>query len=87
MNEKSLGLYIRGDGEFEMNPEREAHLQFIKDEFVKAVDAKYRIGQVEHGGNLFEKKGMLKFALEEVIDLYVYLKTLQQQNETKNPPR
>ena len=65
-----------------MTPQQEAHLQRIKDEFVREVDAKYRKGQIEHGGNLFEKPGMLDMALEEVIDLYVYLRTLKDNDLT-----
>ncbi len=62
-----------------MTEEQEKHLQFIKDEFCEAVDKKYRAGQKEHGGDLWLKKGMLNFALEEITDLYVYMRTLKQQ--------
>lgn len=61
----------------EMTPEQENHLQSIKDEFVSLVDAKYRKGQAEHGGDLMEKDGILDMAIEEAIDLVVYLLTLK----------
>jgi hypothetical protein len=40
---------------------------------------KYAAGQVEHGGNCYEKPGMLAHALDEVADLAVYLPTLREQ--------
>ncbi len=62
-----------------MTKAQEAHLNRIKKQFLKAVDAKYKLGQLAHGGNLYEKPGMLDMALEEVTDLYVYLITLKEQ--------
>ena len=57
-----------------MTPEQERHLQMIKDEFVKRVDAKYRAGQKEHGGDLWNKDSLAE-ALPEAIDLFVYIIT------------
>lgn len=65
-----------------MSEDHEAHLNRIKDAFRKDVDAKYRKGQAEHGGKLWLKQGMLDHAIEEAIDLYVYLATLREQRET-----
>ena len=62
-----------------MTPEHEAHLAHLKAEFTKDLDAKYRAGQEEHGGNLWAKPGMLEHAIEEAIDLVVYLYTLRDQ--------
>jgi len=78
MNEQELGKVIRGDDYFTMTPEREAHLKSIQDTFCEQVKEKYLRGQSLHGGNLYEKEGMLDMALEEVLDLYVYLITLKQ---------
>ncbi len=39
----------------EMNAKAEEHLQYIKEEFTRLVDPKYRKGQEEHGGILNEK--------------------------------
>lgn len=64
-----------------METEQELHLQRIKDQFLKDVDAKYRKGQAEHGGNLWLKPGMLDMALDEIVDLYVYMVTLKEQIE------
>lgn len=64
-----------------MTPDQEKHLQRIKDKFLAEVDKKYRNGQREHGGNLWLKPGMLDMALEEVIDLAVYLYTLKEQQK------
>jgi len=66
-----------------MTKEQEAHLQSIKDEFNRLVDPKYRKGQEEHGGDLFDKdiKNLIEAALEEAIDQVVYLLTIKQQLE------
>ena len=61
----------------------EAHLERIKQEFFRQVDAKYRKGQLEHGGQLWRKPRMSAKALEEALDLIVYLLTLIEQE--KNP--
>lgn len=64
-----------------MDAEHEAHLQRIVDHFSSAVSDKYRRGQAEHGGHLWEKPGMLDYAIEEALDLVVYLFTLKEQQE------
>lgn len=62
-----------------MTQEQEEHLQSVKDKFCQDLDKKYRAGQKEHGGNLWDKEGLLDFAIEEVLDLAVYLYTLKAQ--------
>lgn len=64
-----------------MTPAHEAHLQRVKDRLTADLDLKYRKGQAEHGGNLWLKPGMLEHAIEEVLDLCVYLYTLQEQRD------
>lgn len=62
-----------------MTPEQEIHLSEIISDFSTRCDAKYRKGQAEHGGNLFDL-GMLQLidnGLEEAVDQFVYLKTLR----------
>lgn len=66
---------------FSMTPDQEEHLEFIQDEFADLVEDKYRKGQKEHGGNLWEKEGLLDMAIDEAIDQVVYLLTLKQQFE------
>ncbi len=58
-----------------MTPEQEAHLDSIKNEFSSLVDFKYRKGQREHGGNLFDLTTveLVDMAIEEAIDQVVYL--------------
>ena len=63
--------------------EQEAHLQKIQSEFAADLAAKYRAGQQEHGGNIWEKRGMLEHAIEEAIDQVVYLYTLRDQLRAK----
>lgn len=64
-----------------MTPDHEAHLQRLKDAITRDIDAKYRKGQAEHGGNLWRKPGMLENAIEEVLDLATYLYTLKEQRD------
>ncbi len=64
-----------------MTTEQEAHLDEIKYAFVKAVDAKYRKGQEEHGGNLWKKPGVLEMLMEECVDFWVYAYVLKQQRD------
>jgi hypothetical protein len=45
------------------------------------IRAKYEKGQREHGGNLWMKPRMLENAIEEVLDLAVYLFTMREQIE------
>ena len=66
-----------------MTPEQELHLQHIKLSFAEAVDKKYRHGQQEHGGDLWRKKGLIDFAIDEAIDQVTYLISLKQQIEEK----
>jgi len=42
---------------------------------------KYVTGQKEHGGNLWEKEGLLDMAIDEAIDQVIYLLTLKKQLE------
>lgn len=62
-----------------MTQEQEQHLQSIKDWFTTEVDKKYRAGQKEHGGDLWLKSGIIDMAIEEVLDMAVYLTTLKSQ--------
>lgn len=63
-----------------MTDAQEGHLQILKEEFCERLDKKYRAGVAEHGGNLWEKEGLLDEAIMEVIDLWVYLQTRKQQD-------
>lgn len=62
-----------------MTPEQEAHLGRIQRLFSTEVDGKYRQGQEEHGGNLFDMpaKDLVDNAILEAIDQIVYLYTLR----------
>lgn len=63
-----------------MTGTQEAHLRRIKERCGALLDAKYRAGQREHGGNLW-KKPMVGRIIEESLDLVVYSLTLEQQLE------
>ena len=62
-----------------MSPRQEKHLLSIKETFMQLVDAKYRKGQKEHGGDLFAKspEQLIDNAIDEAIDQVVYLFTLR----------
>jgi hypothetical protein len=62
-----------------MTPQQEKHLRKIKERFSTLVDDKYRKGQKEHGGDLFEKNKifLVDCAIDEAIDQVVYLLTLK----------
>lgn len=65
----------------ELDAEHQAHLARILDAFQRDVTEKYAAGQREHGGNLWEKPGMLEHAIEEAIDLVVYLYTAKERRD------
>lgn len=73
-------IYGHGAG---MDAEHEAHLQRILRQFTADARAKYENGQREHGGNLWEKPGMLEHALEEAIDQVIYLYTALEQRDRR----
>jgi hypothetical protein len=63
----------------DMTADRERHLAAVLDSAHALIDQKFRAGQVQHGGNIWEKPGMLQHAIEEVADQTVYLFTLEGQ--------
>lgn len=62
-----------------MTQERCDHLALLNSEIIRRVSEKYSKGQAEHGGNLWEKPGILDMAIDEAIDQLVYLLTLKTQ--------
>lgn len=64
-----------------MTREQEQHLQSLKESFLREFDAKYRRGQAEHGGSLFEMPmlDLIRNAKEEVLDQWAFLCTLEDQ--------
>lgn len=67
-----------------MTPEQEAHLRTVKIDFYSIVDAKYRKGQEEHGGDLTDMPvlKLIDSAIEEAVDQFVYLTTLRHKLAT-----
>lgn len=63
----------------DLTQEQEEHLTGLTTRFATHVTRKYLKGAQEHGGNLWEKDGLLQEAKDEVVDLWVYLDTLEQQ--------
>lgn len=64
-----------------MDKDHKEHLKTILDYFEKAVTVKYEKGVKEHGGHLWLKSGLIDEAINEAVDMIVYLVTLKQQLE------
>ena len=64
-----------------MTRSQESHLARVKGEFVALVDAKYRAGAAEHGGELLALPDLtvLDLAIEEAVDQVVYLLSLREK--------
>jgi hypothetical protein len=56
-----------------MSPDREAHLKRVQSIFKNRLEKKYRAGSRQHKEKLWEKDDLLDEAIDEVIDLAVYL--------------
>lgn len=64
-----------------MTSEHYNHLEQLQQSFYSAVAIKYEAGVKQHGGMLWTKPGIIDKALEEVVDMYVFLYTLKMQQE------
>lgn len=64
-----------------MTEKQNAHINNIVHHATARLINKYVKGQAEHGGNLWEKQGILDMAIDEAIDQVTYLLTLKQQLE------
>lgn len=62
-----------------MSPKHERHLQRIKAEVARKLDAKYRRGQKHHGEFLPDKPllEIIDEAIGEAIDQFTYLQTMR----------
>lgn len=69
-----------------MDAIHEAHLARILEAFRVDAAAKYRRGQAEHGGDLWEHPRLLDDAIEEAIDLVVYLYTERERRTARLMP-
>lgn len=69
-----------------MTPDHEAHLARLIAKVSRDLDAKYRAGQEEHQGRIWEKPGMLENAYAEVLDLAVYILTAMEQRDSGHVP-
>ncbi len=59
-------------------PDHEAHLQRLLTWVATHVDRKYRRGQAEHGGKLWEAPGLLRELQAETFDLLAYGQALDE---------
>ena len=62
-----------------MNPDHEQHLTMLLETITDKIDTKYRAGQKEHGGKLWQKPHLLDEAINEAADQLIYLLTIEQQ--------
>lgn len=62
-----------------MTPQQEAHLASITKRVAELLDKKYRAGQAEHGGNLWEVPigSLVDNAIDEAIDQLAYLLSIK----------
>lgn len=64
-----------------MTDAQETHLARVKDRFNQLVDAKYRSGAREHGGDLLGMPALylVDNSINEAVDMLVYLLRLRDQ--------
>lgn len=64
-----------------MDQEQERHLAGIIEIFTLEAGKKYRKGQAEHQGNLWDVPPiqLLDMAIEETLDQYIYLVSMRDQ--------
>jgi len=58
---------------------QEDHLAEIQRTIAKRVNDKYRAGQEEHGGDLWERVPLVEDLIEEALDQMTYALTLKSQ--------
>ena len=59
-----------------MTPEQEQHLAAIQAAFKEQCEAKYRKGQQEHGGNLWERRTVNDLE-PEIVDAWTYMQCIK----------
>ena len=67
-----------------MNSKNEYYLKQILSQIEELVDAKYRVGYKQHSkkeGDIWDNPLLLDHAIDEAVDLLIYLLTLKKQNE------
>lgn len=59
--------------------DQEVHLADLEKAFIADIEAKYRKGAEEHGGNIWDQSiiTLIDNAIQEAVDQYVYLRTLR----------
>tara|TARA_R100001086_G_scaffold249732_2_gene190615 strand:+ start:929 stop:1216 length:288 start_codon:yes stop_codon:yes gene_type:complete len=62
-----------------MTLQQEDHLTNLTRTVTTQIDKKYRAGQAEHGGDLWERVPLVEDMIEESIDQVTYALTLKQQ--------
>jgi hypothetical protein len=58
---------------------QEVHLAEIQQSIAKQVNTKYRVGQAEHGGDLWKRSPLVEDLIEEALDQMTYALTLKSQ--------
>ena len=69
---------MTGKTGYVMQPDHEAHLQRLLAWVSTKLARKYRRGQAEHGGKLWEKPGLLTELHAETFDLLAYGQALEE---------
>ena len=68
-----------------MNKQQKQYMTEAIASFAVKAEKKFRKGQKEHGGNFWEKSGMLKNAEDEALDFWYYIFNLRHQMYEMKP--
>lgn len=58
------------------------HADRVSSAAARGIAEKYKTGRSEHGGLLWRKPGLINEAKKEALDLWTYLHTAEEQQET-----
>ena len=83
--EKTAYEALKDPSLFTMTPLHENHLENLKGEVTSRLDSKYRTGQKEHGGRMWEKPGQLSCLEDELVDFISYFYTAKEQMQAQFP--
>ena len=65
-----------------MHPLQESHLSWVLSQATKRIEAKYKAGDKEHGGEpliAIPTTKLIDWAIEEAVDQVVYLLSIRRQ--------
>jgi len=66
-----------------MTEEQQKHAGKIAAQAYNLINKKYEKGAIEHKSNIWERDDLLDMAIEEAVDMVVYLLTLKEQKDVQ----